>query len=429
MCWRFTKCWRSVSARLSILPAPEPAPLTLSPFRNTRVGTVCLYFQVHQPYRLKDYSFFRIGSDHNYGATQQNFSILQRIADNCYLPANELMLKLIDRHEGKFKICYSVSGTALEQMAQFRPDVLESFRALADTGCVEFLNETQYHSLAYLFSETEFIRQIQLHKRRIKELLGYTCTSFRNTELIYDNSLAEILAPLGYEAVLAEGVDRYLKNELSPNHVQHAGTSGMACLLRNYRLSDDIAFRFTDTSWPSWPLTADTYAGWLKAILTQEGGETVNIFLDYETFGEHRKRETGIFDFMESLPKQVLALGQGFATPTELARTLKADGPRYDVPAPTSWADAERDLGAWTADNMQKDALNRCYALEKKIMRSGDPNVLEVWGRLQTSDHFYYMSTKYWRDPVHQAFSPYKNPYDAYINYMNVLTDFEELVG
>ena len=393
------------------------------------MGAVCLYFQVHQPYRLKDYSFFRIGGDHNYGATQQNYAILQRVSDLCYLPTNELLLKLIDRNEGKFKICYSISGLALEQMANFRPDVLESFQALAKTGCVEFLNETQYHSLAYLFSPSEFERQVLLHKRRIKELLGYTCTSFRNTELIYDNSIAQTLAGMGYEAVMVEGVDRFLKNELVPNHIQKAVNANIALLLRNYRLSDDIAFRFADQGWTGWPLTATTYAGWLKAILTQEEGETVNIFLDYETFGEHRKKETGIFEFLEELPKEVLANGQSFSTPTELARLRKEDAPEYDVPTTTSWADAERDLGAWTADNMQKDALNRVYALEEKVLKNGDPNVMEVWGRLQTSDHFYYMSTKYWKDPVHQAFSPYKNPYDAYINYMNVLTDFEGLVG
>ena len=393
------------------------------------MGTVCLYFQVHQPYRLKDYSFFRIGADHNYGATQQNYAILQRVADLCYLPANELMLKLIDRYEGRFKVTYSVSGTALEQMAQYCPEVLESFRALAATGCVEFLNETQYHSLAYLFSREEFLRQVEAHRQQVQTLLGYRTTSFRNTELIYDNSLPTALAGLGFKAVLAEGVDRYLTNNLTPNHVQRSAEGGMAVLLRNYRLSDDIAFRFTDQSWSAWPLKADTYAGWLKALLTQEGGETANIFLDYETFGEHRKRESGIFDFMEALPKYVLGNGQTFATPTELAATLTEAITTYDVPTPTSWADAERDLGAWTADHMQKDALNRIYALEERVLAAKDTNVQEVWGRLQTSDHFYYMSTKYWRDPVHQSFSPYKNPYDAYINYMNVLTDFEGVLG
>jgi len=393
------------------------------------VGAVCLYFQVHQPYRLKEYSFFRIGADHNYGATQQNYAILQRVADLCYLPANEMMLRLIDRHEGKFKICYSISGSALEQMATFRPDVLESFRALAKTGCVEFLNETQYHSLAYLFSPQEFERQVLMHKRRVKELLGYTCTAFRNTELIYDNSIAQTLATMGYEAVLVEGVDRFMKNDLSPNHIHKTVGTDMACLLRNYRMSDDIAFRFADKNWGGWPLTADTYSGWIEAILTQEGGNTVNVFLDYETFGEHRKKDTGIFEFIEALPKAVLAAGQRFATPTELARQRPADAPEYDVPTTTSWADADRDLGAWTQDHMQKDALNRVYALEQKVKAIADANFLEVWGRLQTSDHFYYMSTRYWKDPVHQAFSPYKNPYDAYINYMNVLTDFEGLVG
>ena len=393
--------------------------------------TVCLYFQVHQPYRLKDYSFFRIGTDHNYGATQQNFAILNRVADLCYLPANEMMLRLIDRNEGQFRICYSISGTALEQMAQFRPDVLESFKALAGTGYVEFLNETQYHSLSYLFSKTEFERQVLMHKRRIKELLNYTCTSFRNTELIYDNGLPLALSGIGdYEAVLAEGVDRYMEPPINSSRVLAAKGSQMFCLLRNYRLSDDIAFRFTDEVWDHWPLTPEKYAGWLKAITHEEDGQTANVFLDYETFGEHRKRDSGIFEFMEGLPKEVLAAGIKFATPSEIARVNNIeDAPIYDVPSTTSWADADRDLAAWTGDNMQRDALAKCYALEKKVLASGDPNVLEVWGRLQTSDHFYYMSTRFWRDPVHLAFSPYKSPYDAYINYMNVLTDFTQLLG
>jgi len=395
------------------------------------MSSICLYFQVHQPFRLKDYSFFKIGIDHNYGATQNNYAILSRVSDLCYLPANELLLRMIEDGNGTFKVAFSISGTVLDQLEQFRPDVIESFQALAKTGCVEFLNETFYHSLAYLFSRTEFERQVNMHSKRIEKVFGLVPSTFRNTELIYDNNLAKAVEKFNFKSIIAEGVDRFYTDGQTNTNVLDAAYGTAKCILRNNALSDDIAFRFTDTTWDEYPLTPTKYATWL-ADLETKGAESINIFFDYETFGEHRKKETGIFNFLENLPKAVKEnTVLKFATPTEIATKAeesKKPSSIYNVPEVTSWADASRDLAAWTADNMQKDALNRVYALEKAVLATNDSKILEVWGRLQTSDHFYYMSTKFWKDPVHAVFNPYKTPYDAYINYMNVITDFETVL-
>ena len=391
--------------------------------------SLCLYFQVHQPFRLKDYSFFKIGIDHNYGATQQNYAILGRVSDLCYLPANELLHKLIVKGKAPFACTFSLSGTVIDQLEQFRPDVIESFQALAATGKVEFLAETYYHSLAFLFSRPEFERQVALHSKRITELFGKKPTSFRNTELIYSDELARAVQRFGFKAILAEGVGRNMSSPSAHGMVHQAADTQAVALLRNAQLSDDIAFRFTDQTWDQWPLTAEKFAQWLH-VLEEEGSETVNLFIDYETFGEHRKKESGIFQFLEELPAAVAAqTGFTFATPSQIADAAQGKVlPPYHAEDITSWADADRDLSAWTADNMQKDALEKLYALEPQIARAADPRISEVWGRLQTSDHFYYMSTRFWRDPVHQVFSPYRSPYDAYINYMNVLMDLKTLL-
>ena len=391
------------------------------------MAAICFYFQVHQPYRLKNFSFVKIGKDHFYEATAQNVEILNRVSDRCYLPANNLFLKLIKENEGKFKISYSVSGTCLEQLHRHRPDVIASFRKLYETNCVEFLSETYYHSLAALYSLPEFERQVKLHEKAMNNILGVKTKVFRNTELMYQNGLADILDEMGYKMVLAEGSKKYLGKE-SSNQIFLAKNQKTKILPRNYILSDDIAFRFSDPAWSEFPLMAETFANWLHKIDDSTG--SINMFMDYETFGEHRKTETGIFEFMRHLPAQILKDPNfHFATPSDLLKIKKPNAPLYDSPAWSSWADEDKDASAWTEDNMQKDALRKVYALERPLKALNKPDLIDVWGKLLTSDHFYYMSTRYRSDPTHQSFTPYNSPYDAYLNYMNVLSDFGGLLG
>lgn len=391
------------------------------------MASVVFYFQVHQPFRIKDYSFFKIGVDHQYFAIQQNTEILHRIADRCYLPTNGLIRQAIQRTKGKFKATFSFSGTVLEQFELHRPEVIESFRDLLKTGCVEFLGETFYHSLAGVFSETEFERQVLLHKQKLKDLFDYEPATFRNTELIFNDRIAAIVKDLGFTGIVTEGTDRLLGLQ-SPNHVYELESlPGFPILLRNFTLSDDISFRFSDPSWPAYPLTPAKYAEWLKHL--EPESDTIGLFMDYETFGEHRQVETGIFSFLAGLPEQVLKNENlEFATVSEALCTNKPFG-QVSCEDSLSWADESRDLSAWLADNMQKDAVEKVYSLKEKVLAAGNEELLKTWGRLQTSDHFYYMSAKYWFDPTHQSFNPYRSPYDAYINYMNVLSDFERLLG
>lgn len=388
--------------------------------------SVCLYFQLHQPFRLKPFSFARIGNDHFYEATALNVEILNRIADRSYLPANALMKQLIIENAGKFKIAFSISGTCLEQLNRHRPDVLASFKDLHATGCVEFLAETYYHSLASLYSPGEFVRQVRLHEKSMLNILGIKPKVFRNTELLYQNGLSEIVQNLGFKMMLAEGSPRNLGRE-TPNQHFLSKDGKLKLLLRNFILSDDIAFRFSDPTWSEYPLMAKTYASWIHKLSTE--AQVVNLFMDYETFGEHRKVETGIFDFMQHLPKQILKDDQfSFATPSDLAK-IKTRSKEFDSTAWTSWADEDKDASAWTEDNMQKDALRRLYLCEERLLELNKPDLFDVWGKLQTSDHFYYMSTRYRADPTHAAFTHYQTPYDAYLNYMNVLSDFQKVLG
>ncbi|MBN2447610.1 MAG: glycoside hydrolase family 57 protein, partial [Phycisphaerae bacterium] len=307
------------------------------------MASVCFYFQVHQPFRLRRYSIF--DSDTNYADDDTNAAILRKIAQKCYLPANQIMLDLVRRHGGRFRVSYSLSGVVLEQFDRYMPEVLESFQALAETGAVEFLSETYYHSLNFLYSREEFIEQIMMHRARIEELFGQTPTVFRNTELIYCNSVAIAAAELGYKAVLCEGADHLLGYReptyiYSPPEIQSP-----KLLLKNYRLSDDIAFRFSNRDWADWPLTADKFARRIDEI--NGNGYVVNLFMDYETFGEHQWADTGIFEFLKCLPDEVLKLpGNDFKTPGECADTYAPSG-EYDVPHMISWADTERDLSAW----------------------------------------------------------------------------------
>jgi len=384
---------------------------------------ICLNFQVHQPVRLKKYRFFQIGNDYHYYDDFQNKYLLNRIAERCYLPMNNLLLKLIKKHGDAFKVSFSVSGTALEQFAMYQPKVIESFKELAKTGCVEFLAETYYHSLSSLASETEFKEQVAEHARLMKKLLGYTPITFRNTEMIYSDNIARIVDEMGYDTMLTEGA-KHILGWKSPNFLYcNASNPRLKILLRNFKLSDDIAFRFSNTSWNEWPLTADKFARWLNNLPPKE--EIINLFMDYETFGEHQLQESGIFKFFEALPQQVLnQRGFCFTTPGEASEQLQAVAP-VSVDHPISWADEERDLTAWLSNDMQKDAFDKVYALEVQVKASGNLDILKVWRNLQTSDHFYYMSTKWFSDgDVHKYFNPYGSPYEAYINYMNVLSDF-----
>lgn len=387
------------------------------------MSAICFYFQVHQPYRLRHYTFFDIGQSPFYEDEDANCGILLKVARKCYLPMNALLLKLIKRHEGRFKISFSISGTALDQFEAYAPEVIQSYRELMATGCVEMLSETYTHSLSFLYSPEEFRAQVRQHDDRIEELFGVRPVVFRNTELIYNNALARTVEDMGYKAILAEGADHVL-GWRSPNFLYRpAGCDKLKLLLKNYSLSDDIAFRFSNHQWPEFPLTADKFTNWAQAAVAS--GNIINLFMDYETFGEHQWETTGIFQFMEALPDYILRLpGFGFVTPSEAAD-------RYDPVADLdvhnfmSWADAERDLTAWLGNDMQHDAIEAVYRLEPKIRQLNNPGMLRTWQRLQTSDHFYYMCTKWFADgDVHSYFNPYGTPYDAYINYMNVLADF-----
>ncbi len=385
--------------------------------------TVCLYFQVHQPLRLKKYRFFNLGKDHHYLDDQSNRAILKKVAERCYLPMNALLLEQIGKHGKKFKVGFSMSGVAIEQFRTYAPEVLDSFRALAETGCVEFLGETYAHSLASLISTEEFVDQVRLHSETIQQEFGQTPKVFRNTELIYSDAIGETVAEMGFQAMLAEGA-KHLLGWKSPNFVYaNALNQKLKLLLRNFKLSDDIAFRFSDRSWNEWPLTVDKYVDWLKDAETT--GEVVNLFMDYETFGEHQAASTGIFEFMKYLPGGILDGGMHFATPGEVAAKLQPVSVLH-VPYPSSWADEERDVTAWLGNDLQNEAFHTLYALRDKILEIDSPDMNYVWRFLQISDHFYYMATKWFSDgDVHSYFNPYDSPYDAFINYMNVLSDFQ----
>ena len=386
--------------------------------------SICLYFQVHQPTRLRLYRFFDIGKDSHYYDDFANRTILRRIAQKCYLPMNAQLLEQIKQGKGKFKVAFCISGSALEQFQRFAPEVIDSFRALAETGCVEFLCETYYHSLASLASESEFEHQVAKHKKAIEDFFGVTPTAFRNTELIYSNAIGECVYGLGFKTMLTEGA-RHIMGWQSPNFVYACETQPkLKLLLRNSGLSDDIAFRFSNRGWDMWPLTAEKYLTWVKESAKDD--DIVNLFMDYETFGEHQNAASGIFDFMKALPEAVLADGTfSFVTPSEATKKFKPVGD-LDVPDAISWADEERDVTAWLGNELQQEAFNKVYAMTEKLSIVGDPELWEDFGHLQESDHFYYMCTKFFSDgEVHKYFNPYDTPYEAFINFMNVLSDFQ----
>jgi len=382
------------------------------------MASVCFYFQIHQPMRLRRYSVF--DTDRNYFDDLKNAEILRKVAVKCYLPANRLFLELIKQYEGRFRVAYSITGLVLEQMQQWVPEVIETFQRLNETGCVEFLSETYYHSLAFLYSREEFRSQVELHRDVIKRLFGQEPRIFRNTELIYNNDLAHFVSHMGYDGILAEGADHILGFR-SPNFVYRPPhCPNLKLLLKNYRLADDIAFRFSNRGWEQWPLTAEKFARWVNQI--NGNGFICNLFMDYETFGEHQWADTGIFDFLKHLPGEILKhSGNDFLTPSQVIDRYEAVG-EIDVPHMVSWADTERDLSAWLGNAMQSNALHELYKLEGALKEKGDQSLLSDWRKLTSSDHFYYMCTKFWADgDVHKYFSPYESPYDAYINFMNIL--------
>ena len=387
---------------------------------------ICFYFQVHQPFRFRRYRFFDIGNDHYYYDDYTNESVLNKVAQKCYLPANNLLLKLLKKHKGKFKVTFSISGVAIDQFKLYAPEVLESFQELAKTGQVEFLSETYSHSLASLLKDDmgrdEFKAQVKRHAETIEELFGQKPQVFRNTELIYSDEMGAMVYDMGYKGMLAEGA-KHVLGWKSPNYLYaNAINPRMKVLLKNFTLSDDIAFRFGNKDWNEYPLTAAKYVSWIKDLNPKE--ELINLFLDYETFGEHQWEDTGIFDFLEDIPEEALAAGLGFITPSEAVKKLQPVSAIH-VPYPTSWADEERDLTAWLGNEMQNEAFNKLYSLLPKIKKCTVDDLLKDWDYLQVSDHFYYMSTKFFSDgEVHAYFNPYETPYEAFMNYMNVLSDF-----
>lgn len=387
--------------------------------------SICLYFQVHQPFRLNRFSIF---ADNNgkslfdiYFNNKLNEEIFLKVAKKCYFPTNSMLLELINKFDGKFKVSYSLTGVFIEQCEKYAPELIESFRRLAETGEVEFLSETYYHSLSSLFHDKrEFKEQIELHKNALKKIYARP-KIFRNTEALFSNEIAKIAEELGYDGIITEGFEGIL-GWRSPNYLYKIkGTKRIKALLRNYRLSDDISFRFSASWWNEYPLTADKYALWLSKC----EGQCINIFMDYETFGEQQWEETGIFKFLYHLPIEILKCPHlNFKKPMELVKE-EAVG-EIDVPNPISWADIERDTSAWLGNEMQLACFKELENIEKIVKENGDKEFIHIWRLLQNSDHLYYLCTKSLADgDVHKYFSPYQNPYDGFINYMNIIQDFK----
>jgi alpha-amylase len=385
--------------------------------------SICFYFQVHQPFRLRTYRFFDIGKNHFYYDEYFNRMIMRRIAEKCYLPMNAILMEQIKEFGAQFKVSFSITGIAIEQMELYAPEVLESFKKLVATGNVEILAETYAHSLSSLKNADEFRLQVEAHTSKIEEVFGIKPVSFRNTELIYSDKIGAQVADMGFKVMLTEGA-KHVLGWKSPNFMYaNAINPKLKVLTRNFRLSDDISFRFGQQTWAEWPLTADKFAGWLNDVSPKE--EVVNIFLDYETFGEHQWAATGIFEFMKTLPSAILTKTKfKFATPSMLANELQPVSAIH-VPYPISWADEERDITAWLGNHLQDESFEKLYELASKAATSDDESIRRDWNYLQSSDHFYYMCTKWFSDgDVHKYFTHYPSPYEAYINYMNVLADF-----
>lgn len=388
---------------------------------------ITLYLHVHQPYRVRQYSVFDTGDTHDYfndparDTDRNNERVFRKVADTSYRPMNDLLLRLLERHPD-FKLSLSITGTFLDQAETWAPDVLASFKRLVETGRVEILSETYYHSLAFFYSRQEFERQVQLHRDRIRDLFGVETKVFRNTELAYNDELARWADQQGFKGILAEGWDAVL-DWRSPNYVYRpSGTENISLLLKNYRLSDDLAFRFSNRAWSEWPVTPDKFNAWVHDSMAD--GLLVNLFMDYETFGEHQWRDTGIFEFFDQFVGKWLEGGD--TTFYTVSQAIEACPPTGEISMPhtVTWADSERDLSAWTGSSLQREALRYLYSLEHDIIRSGDEDLIRDWRYLQASDLVYYMSTKWHNDgDVHAYFSPYDSPYDAFLYFINVIRD------
>lgn len=386
--------------------------------------SLCFYFQIHQPYRVKNYRVFDIGNDPEYfndrsESKLNNRRILEKVAAKSYIPTTTLLLNLLRKHP-QMRVSFSFSGIALEQLERYAPEVIDLFQQLVATGQVEILGETYYHSLAFFYSPAEFAQQVTKHREIVGRLFGVRPRVFRNTELSYRNDLGKWADNEGYAGIIAEGWDPIL-GWRSPNYVYRPkDTKNVRLLLKNYRLSDDVAFRFSSNQWTEWPLSAPKFSQWVG----EAEGDTVNLFMDYETFGEHQWEDSGIFNFLAALPEEIFKNpGLDFKTPSDVIQSYE---PRdeVDMPHTVTWADSDRDLTAWVGNPMQRAAIDAVYALEDNVMLANDGRLLEDWRKLQTSDHFYYMCTKWFEDgDVHAYFSPYQSPYDAYIAYMNALSD------
>jgi alpha-amylase len=391
------------------------------------------YFQVHQPFRIKNFSVLDIGKGKDCFDDDLNREIMLKVAKKCYLPTNKLMLELIEKYEGKFRIAYSITGTAIEQFRKYCPEVLYSFRDLAKTNCVEFIGETYYHSLSFLYDKDEFLDQVKMHREAVQQEFGFSPVTFRNTELIYQNFLSDLIwEEEGYKVILTEGVDRIL-DWRSPLYAYKDHNKNLSMLLKFYSLSDDIAFRFSNKGWVEYPLTVEKFVRWINDLhLIEHGGKNLflNLFMDYETFGEHQWEETGIFEFMHKLPGKVLKSKQiEFSWPSDVIEKANYQPESISFPEPVSWADMERDLSAWRENDMQYNSLETFYDILKKVKATGNKELIDTARKLSTSDHFYYMSTKYFQDgDVHKYFSPYGSPEAGYRNFMNAVTDLEERI-
>ena len=382
---------------------------------------ICLYFQVHQPNRLLARDAPRLGGPLAFEDEAMDAAVLGRVCDTCYLPANRMFQRLIARHGGRFRMALSISGTLIDQLERHRPDVLDSFRELVAGGAVELLAETYYHSLAFLHSNKEFDRQVDLHLEKIEEIFHVRPRVFRNTELIYSDAIAAKAETLGFDGVLAEGVERNLKGK-SPNFLYRAPqTARIKTLLRNSWLSDDLGFRFSEPAWQDHPLTPEKFSAWLA----DSPGDLVNLFMGYETIGEHQHADTGIFRFWETLPDAVEEAGLQWVTPTEAVELYRASR-EYPCRFLTSWTDGERDLSAWTDNSMQREAIARLHDLEKDVIAANDATLTHAWAKLQTSNHFHWMSTKGGADGgAHSPLIPYPSPREAHARFMRVLDDLE----
>lgn len=391
--------------------------------------SVCFYFEVHQPMRLNRFSVFNIGQNTDSFSTyfdrKLNKEIFEKVANKCYLPTNKLLLDLIHEFDGKFRMSFSLTGTFVEYCEQFLPSVLDSFKELFHTGAVDLIEETYFHSLSSLFDELdEFEEQVKMHRQMIKRIFNYEPKVFRNTEAIYDNRIAKKIEELGYKGIITEGSERIL-GWRSPNFIYKPVNADIKVLLRNYKLSDDVGFRFSAHDWPGFPLTADKYAYWMSHC----EGDIVNLFMDYETFGEHQWTETGIFDFIRHLPGEVLRHKHlDFVTVSEAVDRYETVG-KIDAPWAISWADEDRDVSTWLGNDMQIACFNELRDIGRKLKKHDDKELLHAWRLLQTSDHLYYVSTKGLEDGnVHAYFSPYDVPYDGFINYMNILQDLKQKI-